>query len=127
LGVLAWALILTGNMDEGIAILERTVELTPGNMVFVGQLAQAHARAGHIDRARAILAELHERAQRDYVADITFAYAYTGLGELDKAMDHLEKAFEQRSANIYGIKGSYLLAPLREHPRFQALLRKMNL
>jgi hypothetical protein len=28
---------------------------------------------------------------------------------------------------VYGIKGSYLFTSLRSHPRFQALLRKMNL
>jgi hypothetical protein len=28
---------------------------------------------------------------------------------------------------MFGIKGSFLFTPLREHPRFRALLRKMNL
>jgi hypothetical protein len=28
---------------------------------------------------------------------------------------------------VSGIKGSFLFAPLRSHPRFNALLRKMNL
>jgi hypothetical protein len=28
---------------------------------------------------------------------------------------------------VFGVKGSFLFAPLRSHPRFQALLRKMNL
>jgi hypothetical protein len=28
---------------------------------------------------------------------------------------------------VYGIKGSFLFTPLRPHPRFQALLGKMNL
>ena len=28
---------------------------------------------------------------------------------------------------MYGVKGSFLFTPLRPHPRFQALLAKMNL
>jgi hypothetical protein len=40
---------------------------------------------------------------------------------------YLEQAFEQHAGGVYGIKGSYLFAPLRGHPRFQALLRRMNL
>jgi hypothetical protein len=28
---------------------------------------------------------------------------------------------------VFGIKGSFLFTSLRGHPRFQALLRKMNL
>jgi hypothetical protein len=33
----------------------------------------------------------------------------------------------ERTGPAYGIRGSFLLAPLREHPRFQALLREMHL
>jgi hypothetical protein len=31
-----------------------------------------------------------------------------------------------RRAGVYGIKGSFLFTILRSHPRFTALLRKMN-
>jgi hypothetical protein len=55
------------------------------------------------------------------------AYVYTGLGEYDRAMDWLERAYEERSGGIFGVKGSFLFAPLRGHPRFKALLKKMNL
>ena len=48
------------------------------------------------------------------------------LGEGDKAMDYLEKAFEHRSGAIHGIKGSFLFAPLRGNPRFEALLDRMH-
>jgi hypothetical protein len=51
----------------------------------------------------------------------------TGLGEHERALDLLEQAYEGRAGGIFGIKGSFLFAPLRGHPRFQALLRKMNL
>jgi hypothetical protein len=55
------------------------------------------------------------------------AYVYTGLGEHDRAMDWLERAYDQRAGAVFGIRGSFLFAPLRGHPRFTALLRKMNL
>ncbi len=42
-------------------------------------------------------------------------------------IDYLERAYEERSGAIYGIKGSCLFAPLRGEPRFEALLRLMNL
>ena len=42
-------------------------------------------------------------------------------------MDMLERAFKERGGAIYGVKGSFLLAPLRPHPRFKALLQKLNL
>ena len=42
-------------------------------------------------------------------------------------MDCLEQAFDHKAGAAYGIKGSFLFAPLRSHPRFEALLRRMHL
>jgi len=83
--------------------------------------------AGQATRARETLRELEERAKCAYVSPYHFAYVYTGLGEDDRAMDWLERAVGERAGPAYGIKGSFLLTPLRTHPRFQALLRQMNL
>jgi hypothetical protein len=66
-------------------------------------------------------------AQVQYVSPYHIAYVYTGLGDHDRAMDYLERAFEERVGGIYGVKGSYAFAPLRSHPRFTALLQRMNL
>jgi len=51
---------------------------------------------------------------------------YAGLGELDTAMDLLERAYRERAGSVYGVKGS-LFTALRSHPRFNALLRELNL
>jgi hypothetical protein len=61
------------------------------------------------------------------VSPYHFAYVHTGLGELDRAMDWLERAYADRGGSIYGVKGSFLFTPLRAHPRFVALMKKMNL
>jgi len=122
-----WALFKQGMMDEGLSDLERAVALTPGNTQWLAQLGQAYALAGKVDPARDVLRQLEERARETYVSPYHLAYVYTGLGEPERAMDLLERAFEQRAGAIYGIKGSFLFAPLRTHPRFQALLARLNL
>ena len=43
------------------------------------------------------------------------------------AMDWLERAYEDRSGPVYSLKGSFLFTTLHAHPRFTALLRRMNL
>ena len=55
------------------------------------------------------------------------AYVYTGLREHERALDSLERAYDERAGGLYGIKGSFLFRDLKFHPRFVALLRKMNL
>ena len=125
--VLGWALIFSGDETAGIASLERAVALSPGGTLFLSQLGQACALSGEVKRARQILDEMRDRSTREFVSPYHFAYVYAGLGEADAAIDYLEQAFERRSGAIYGIKGSFLFRNLRDHPRFESLLRRMNL
>ena len=125
--VAGWALIGLGRVAEGIAELERAVALDPSTGFFEAQLGQALAQNGDPGRAREILAKLQAEAQRTFVSPYTFAYIHTGLGEYDAAIDRLEQAFELRSGAIYGVRGSHLFTALHGHPRFEALLARMNL
>jgi hypothetical protein len=86
-----------------------------------------YALAGKKEKANEVLRTLQEKSKSGLVSPYHFAYVYVGLGEYDKAIDYLEQAVEKRTGPTYGISGSFLLAPLRSHPRFRALLRKMNL
>jgi tetratricopeptide (TPR) repeat protein len=125
--ILGWAHLKLGHVVEGVAALERAAELSPGLTLFRAQLGQAYAITGAPEKARAVLAELERLAREQYVSPYHFAYVYTGLGEHDAAIDWLERAYEGRAGSVYGIKGSFLFTDLRGHPRFLALLRKMNL
>ena len=122
-----WAHFLVGRREQGLAELEQAVLVSRRNTLWLGQLGEAYAMAGQTEKARVVLEELHERARTSYVSPYHLAYVYTGLGEHDAALDWLERAVAERTGPAYGIRGSFLLAPLREHPRFQALLRAMNL
>ena len=124
---LGWAHLKKGRYAKGLAELERAISLAPGNTLFVAQLGQACALVGKVEQARDVLGRLQELSRRRYVSPYHMAYVHTGLGESDRAMDALEQAYEERAGGVYGIKGSFLFTPLRSHPRFTALLRKMNL
>jgi serine/threonine-protein kinase len=125
--VLGWAHLKLGEAAEGIALLEQAVAKAPENMMFLAQLGEALALAGETARARDILRQLEDLSHERHMSPYHFAYVHTGLGELDRAMDWLERAYVDRGGSIYGVKGSFLFTPLREHPRFVALLTKMNL
>jgi serine/threonine-protein kinase len=124
---LGWAYMKSGMPDQGVAELERAAALAPENVMYRAQLGQAYAMAGKTADARDMLRQLEQLSQKRYVSPYHMAYVYTGLGEADRAMDLLEQAFEERAGSVYGIKGSFLFTTLHSHPRFQALLRKMNL
>jgi tetratricopeptide (TPR) repeat protein len=122
-----WALLLSGKPEEGIASLEQALRLAPDSTMFLAQLGQAYARVGRTEDARAVLRRLEDRSRLEYVSPYHLAYVYAGLREDERAMDWLERAYEQRAGGVYGIKGSFLFASLRDHPRFRRLLDKMNL
>jgi TolB-like protein/Flp pilus assembly protein TadD len=127
LATLGWAYLLSGRNDEGVQLLERAVSVSPGNTFWLGQLGQAYAMNGREQNAREILRGFEERRKSAYVSAYHFAYVYVGLGELDQALDYLETALTERTGPAYSMKGSFLLKPLHDHPRFRALLRRMNL
>jgi len=122
-----WACFAKGRVEEGLGGRGRAAALAPGETQWRAQLGRGYGRGGGVEQARAVLATLEERARTGFVAPNHLAYVYTGLGEDQRAIDCLEQAFEQRAGAVYGIKGSFLFAPLRSHPRFVALLRRMHL
>src|SRR5262249_57415889 len=69
-GVHGWACILNGKPAEGIATIERGVELIPDSLAFLGQLGAAYGRAGDQAKAREVLARLQTMSAEGYVPEI---------------------------------------------------------
>ena len=118
----------TGRPDEGIAALRAGGRALPRQHAVPGAARRRPtAWSGGPRRPGRCCGRLEELSRERYVSPYHMAYVYTGLGEHERAMDLLERAYEERAGAVFGMKGSFLFAPLRSHPRFTALLRKMNL
>jgi hypothetical protein len=81
---------------------------------------------GKTDEARAILDQLTALTKKSYVSPVDFALVHTGLGEVDEAIEWLEKAQEQRVVWMVWAQTDPRWDPLRSEPRFQELIRRMN-
>jgi len=112
-----------GKRDEAIRALETAVKLSERSSLALGILAYALAQTGRVGEARKVLEELQERARKSHVPGLVYALIYMGLGEIDKAFDWFEKSIEERDSMIWYVG----FDPLRSHPRYHALMRKMNL
>jgi serine/threonine protein kinase/Tfp pilus assembly protein PilF len=124
---LGFTYLLTGKPDEAIRACETAAQLMGRNTYALGMLGFVYAKVGQIEKARKLLDELHELVARTYVTPANISFIYFGMGEIDKCFDWLEKALEERVGYINHIDVEPLNDPLRSHPRYQALLRKMNL
>jgi len=66
-------------------------------------------------------------AKQRYVSPAASMVVYLGLGEKEKALEWLEKCYEDRDTQTWFLKVDPLYDSLRDEPRFQALLKKVGL
>jgi eukaryotic-like serine/threonine-protein kinase len=113
--------------DEGVRACETAVQIVQRNQISLGILGWAYARVARIGEAQAILEELQELKNFSYVSPSSFVWTYLALGEIDKGFDWMERAVDEHDPMALQIPIHPEFIPLRSHPRYHALLRKMNL
>ena len=92
-----------------------------------GLLGYVYTTAGQISEARKCLVELQELARKTYVSAFAVSWIYAGLGEVDSMFDWLEQAVDEHEGPAIHLHVEPGCDPLRSHPRYRALLRRMNL
>jgi TolB-like protein/DNA-binding winged helix-turn-helix (wHTH) protein/Tfp pilus assembly protein PilF len=88
-------------------------------------LGEAYAKAGEPDKARAILRQLE--TGKEYVSPTGLAILHSALGEHERALALLERAYSAHDQQLVwiGVEGAYS-PQLRSDPRFQDLLRRIG-
>jgi hypothetical protein len=66
------------------------------------------------------------RSEKVYVSPWQIGTLYTRAGKNDEALEWLEKAYQARDQNMPYLGVDPIFDTLRDDPRFQALLRRMN-
>ena len=123
--ILGWCLIWKGNKAEATAEFQKSTTLDDLPW-YVSSLGYAYAASGDRAKAEQILHHLDELAKQRYVSPANRAAVYLGLGENEKALDWLEKAYEDRDPIFWWINGDQLYDSVRQAPRFEALVQKVD-
>jgi eukaryotic-like serine/threonine-protein kinase len=110
-------------MTEG----EKGVKLSGGSPLMRAALAHTFAAGGRTTEAVQMLDELTELATHRYVAPYFFAGIHAGLGDNDRAIEYLEKAYEEHSHWLIYLHMDPSMDGLRDISRFQNLLHLVGL
>jgi len=112
---------------QAISEYEKAIAPEEGNPELATELVRGYAAAGKRTEALKTLSQLKELSKRRYISPYRIAQAYAALGDFDQAFALLEKAYEERTGDLIQLKVEPENDPLRSDPRFQDLLRRMNL
>ncbi len=115
-----------GRLDEAIPEFQKSVELND-DAYSIAMLGQAYARNGQKDEAQKILSRLTDEAKSRYVAPYASAVLYLGLGDKERALAELERAYQTGDNNyLFVLKVDPMTDELRGDPRFEALVQKIT-
>jgi eukaryotic-like serine/threonine-protein kinase len=125
--ILGLLLRMTGCYELAMSEGEKGVNLSGGSPLMRAALAHTFSAAGRTTEAVQTLDELTELATHRYVASYFFAGIHVGLGENDRALEYLEKSYEEHSHWLIYLHIDPSMDGLRGNPRFQNLLHRVGL
>ncbi len=120
---LANAYAAKGQYAEATLSYQTSIKLeeTTSALIYLGRL---YALTGKRAEAKAILEKLNTTEK--YVSPTELAILYAALGDREKAVASLEKAYAEPDFRLNDLKVEPAYDPLREDPRFQELLKKVG-
>lgn len=126
-GLRGMILEIKGNYPEAIQEYQAGLRLAPTHAYIKGMLGHAYAKSGRIEEATALLKDVNAGFENGGLSDLKASYIYLALGDRERAFQHLERDYEQRDPELPYINVDPVFDPVRDHPRFVALLAKLGL
>jgi tetratricopeptide (TPR) repeat protein len=122
--LLGLSFLKKGDAAGAIAELQKA-KVPNADAWYQGYLGYAYAISGDRAKAEQALRELEGLAKRQYVSPTALATIYLGLGNKEKCLDWLEKAYEEQDSACWYLKIDQIYDSVRNEPRFQALVQEV--
>jgi eukaryotic-like serine/threonine-protein kinase len=114
-----------GRLSEAVAETQKGAQLSDSPLARA-VMGYAFAVAGRRSEARKIADELAAKRGQNYLCPFEIGTIHISLGEKDEAFRWLERAYDERSDCIPGLKFDPRLDPIRSDPRYQDLVRRVG-
>jgi eukaryotic-like serine/threonine-protein kinase len=114
---------INGMYDDAIRIAE---SLGQSNISLLSVQSYAYAKSGRRQEAEAVLKRWKDVEKTKYISHYQMAITYVGMGDKDLAFAELETAYKQHDWFLQRIKVDPFMDPLRNDPRFDNILNRLN-
>ncbi len=112
---------------QAIKDYQDALALSPNNPNYLAALGHVYASSGNTEGAHNILDTLFAENKKSPVSPFFFALVYAGLNDKEKALEWLQKAYEEKSGSVRYLKMEPRLQNLRNEPRYTTLMKKIGL
>ena len=116
-----------GKYTEAVEAFQKLTEFWSGWIRGRALLGNACGLSGEREKAEEILLYLKELPASWDVPSLSIATVQMGLGEIDRAFELLDKAYDERDSWLPYIKVWPEFEPIRSDPRYNVLVKKMGL
>ncbi|MDQ7096014.1 tetratricopeptide repeat protein [Desulfosporosinus sp. PR] len=116
-------LAFQGSYDQGLALIQQALEINPDYVYGNFNRGLAYELAGRWDDAIAAYQKALQLDKRDTWSYYGIASIYGRLGNIDKVLEYLQPAITLDPDVKEVAREEKDFAPVRENPRFQALIK----
>ena len=115
-----------GRVDNAAQEFQKASGLSNGHY---GSAALGHlyATQGRRADAQQVLGDLKAQRKHRYVAPFELAVLYAGMGDDAKAVDELDRGYEERSLSAQSMRFDPRLNEVRKEPRYGVLAKRLGL
>jgi tetratricopeptide (TPR) repeat protein len=125
--MLVWAYTQKASFADALADADSWRQADNSSLWSWVMIAYVSGRSGDQARANFAIEQLEQMGTHRTLDPLSFAVAYIGIGNNDKALSWLEKAYAERSSSLTALKVDPIYDPLRGEPRFHELMRQVGL
>ncbi len=112
---------------EALEIFEQLYYSGNEKELSASALGYTYGKLKRTNEARRIIAEMDDESKENPIPPQEKSIVFIGLGDNDKAIEWLEKAYQQHLSTLSTIRVEPLYDDLRSDSRFQNILHRMNL
>lgn len=118
---------VAGRYHEAASVYKKAIQLSGNRLVMVSMLGFSEGLAGHPEATCKIIQDFRQLSKTSHVSPYYFGILEMGLGEMERAYEYLDKAYEERDGILIFLAADPVAERAWGDPRFVRLAKKMGL